>query len=172
MRTRREAVDTSKCVSKSSPFLHVLRDIFICNKWIICNTSYVLHDICCLQQRLSLLLYKTFAMNCFLSLKRSTVFLSMEFFIGYSKTSLLEMGGGQVANSTYAIRGCSKRIWAYNGRRGSNFFHFGAYVLIEWPIISLWAYDFEEKLKSMNFLIKNVSIYELFMIVSTYPANP
>ena len=49
-----------------------------------------------------------------------------------SRKFLLEMGGGQTTKSTYAkgeVR--IKRTCAYVGEGGSNFSHFGAYVLIE-----------------------------------------
>ena len=38
--------------------------------------------------------------------------------------------------STYGIGGTrSMRTCAYDGEGGSSFCHFGAYVLIEWPLI-------------------------------------
>ena len=57
-------------------------------------------------------------MNIFLFLKSSTVFFSMELLVGYLKTFLLEMRGGQRGKSLYAMEGgCSKRTCAYVGER-------------------------------------------------------
>ena len=75
---------------------------------------------CCIWHRLTLLLYKTFAMIIFLSLKCFAVFFSMELLNGFLNAVPLEMGGGsQIGMSTYAMV------------RGAKFCHFAAYVLLE-----------------------------------------
>ena len=61
---------------------------------------------CCLWRLLSLLLYKTFAMSIFLSLKCFTVYFSMAVLVGYLKTFALEIGGGgKKGMSMYAMEG-------------------------------------------------------------------
>ena len=66
---------------------------------------------------LSLLFYKAFAKIIFLSLKCFTVFFFMGFLIVYMKTFPLEMAGGQIGESTYALREGvqSKRTYACDG---------------------------------------------------------
>ena len=55
----------------------------------------------------------------------------MNLLIGYLKAFPLEMEGVQTGKSIYRMGGHSKRTCAYDGGRGSNFCHFGMYVLIE-----------------------------------------
>ena len=75
-----------------------------------------------------------------LSLKWFTVFFSMELLIGYLKTFPLEMGGGGVRWVGVRLQWgevevvASEHVSTMGG--GSNFCHFGAYVLIEWPLTS------------------------------------
>ena len=77
--------------------------------------------------------YKTFAMIIFLSLKCFTVFLPMELLLGYSKTFLLEVvGAAQMGKSSTQWEGVVASVNLRTMGRGSNFYHFGAYVLIEW----------------------------------------
>ena len=59
--------------------------------------------LCCLWHRLSILVYKTFAMIIFLSLKMFYGFFSIELLIGYLDPPV-ETGGAQIGKSTYAMR--------------------------------------------------------------------
>jgi len=117
---KREGADTSKYVRRKVLFARILQYFHMQDTFIIAS----------LWRQLLLLCYMAFAIIFFLFLKCFAVLFSMELLIGHLKIFPLEMGG-QTGKSTYAIGGHSMRTCAYNGKEGSYFCHFGAYVLTE-----------------------------------------
>ena len=113
-------VRTQKC-----PFLHVFCDIFICWKLLPCfvvigvdsHNRFIKH-------LLSLFSYLS---NAFQSISLWNYLLDI------SKHPIRNSGGGRLKWYEYVCnRGArSRRTCAYDGEEGSNFCHFGAYVLIE-----------------------------------------
>ena len=89
--------------------------------------------LCCLRRRLSLLLYKAFAIiiSCFSNVLKSISL--MELLIGYLKTFPLEIGvGGQKGESTYTMGGGVEAcVSVLKMGEWSNSCHFGAHVLTE-----------------------------------------